>query len=217
VGRQVRTHRPDRRPPQKGKVAVGRPVRSRRPLPVPRAPTHTSSLLLLVSCRYNERNSHNDYDEGELEEGQVRNVLAHPTDTSNAGATSADPNRGREERLWDDAEMEYYENGEGAVPGESSSSCHSYTSEGREGWLNARLTSCLLWFECRLASAEQEAHALPFQLRRGWSAHRRATRSVEIGRRTVVCKRPFSPFAPFMITCMCTNNSSVRPHAARIE
>ena len=60
--------------------------------------------------RYDERNPNSTLDAQEYEEGQVADVLAHPTDTSGAAAPAAP-------RLWDDAEIEYYQNGEGAVPG----------------------------------------------------------------------------------------------------
>lgn len=60
--------------------------------------------------RYDERNPNSTLDAQEYEEGQVADVLAHPTDTSAAGQPTAP-------RLWDDNDVEYYQNGEGAVPG----------------------------------------------------------------------------------------------------
>lgn len=65
--------------------------------------------------RYEERNAHSTLEGAEYAEDQVADVLANPTDTSAAGRAA-----GREERLWNDDEVEYYGNGEGAVPGRSS-------------------------------------------------------------------------------------------------
>ncbi|CED82667.1 Proteolipid membrane potential modulator [Phaffia rhodozyma] len=62
------------------------------------------------SGRYEERNAHSTLEGQDYEEGQIADVLANPTDTSMAGGGGA--SRGREDRLWDENEVEFYNEAE---------------------------------------------------------------------------------------------------------
>ncbi|KAL7413824.1 hypothetical protein BDY24DRAFT_388284 [Mrakia frigida] len=72
--------------------------------------------------RYDERNPNSTLEAQEYEEGQtaddISNALANPTDTSGAGKPGAAGagGRGRDQSLWNDNEIEFYENGQGEVP-----------------------------------------------------------------------------------------------------
>lgn len=105
--------------------------------------------------RYDERNPNSTLEAQEYEEGQtadsVSAALANPTDTSGVGQPGS---RGRDQGLWNDDEIEFYENGQGALPGEF----RDFTNSTRFGTSErADRTRCWFWVGSVVICADDQA------------------------------------------------------------